>query len=590
MLGSFQVFISYARKDNESPKDAPELKGSVTFLQECLSDELTDLGASEVKLWRDKDNIDDTDPFTPILEKQILNSSIMIVVMSPNWLARPYCRMEVEKFAERWSGDGEEAVRNRLKVVRKRPNDRQSWPRWLQDQAGLAFYSDDHSNANGLEVGYFWRGKVRDETYHVKVRDLAGVLSREAAVQATRLGPDNGVVVDPASDRGAAGTVGRPSPKSACALQTIFVARPATDMRVAYDRVVHELTGRGYAVVPETDIPADETAVEFVDALLAGASMSVHLLGAKKGYTPQDVAPIATLQLGRAAKRADDGPAPPKALARAGAQSQFRRIVWSPKVLDADTANLAVAVERDPLTVLSTFSDKLATDKIDGQGLSKFIDYLLQIVSADENSRFRSEVHTRSRAKIYLYREREDETFAVEVANALSARKLEPLIAITDGPPQDVKALHKRRLAECDAVALCWANAPQIKLSAKSNELKDWRQLKRAKQFAYRGLIVGPPPNQDKKNSKFHFPTDEIDTLLDLSDPKGDWGASSTRWCRAIAPWGLDDRRRRALSRKAVHRTAALRLCRSRLLLRPRGSELRALPADRRQRVCCGDR
>jgi hypothetical protein len=527
MLGSFQVFISYARKDNESPKDAPELKGFVTFLQECLSDELTDLGASEVKLWRDKDNIDDTDPFTPILEKQILSSSIMIVVMSPNWLARPYCRTEVEKFAERWSGDGEEAVRNRLKVVRKRPNDRQSWPRWLQDQVGLAFYSDDHSNANGLEVGYFWRGKVRDETYHVKVRDLAGVLSREAAVQATRLGPDNGVVVDPAPDRGAAGTIGRPSPKSACALQTIFVARPATDMRVAYDRVVHELTGRGYAVVPETDIPADETAAEFVDALLASASMSVHLLGAKKGYAPQEVAPIVTLQLQRAAKRAED-PAPPKGPAapgdRAFAKSRFRRIVWALKVLDADTADLAVAVERDPLTVLSTFSDKLATDKIDGQGLSKFIDYLLQIVSADETPTPAPGSTPGVAPKIYLYREREDETFALEVANALSARKLEPLIAITDGPPQEVKALHKRRLAECDAVALCWANAPQIKLSAKSNELKDWRQLKRAKQFAYRGLIVGPPPNQDKKNSKFHFPTDEIDTLLDLSDPEGDWG------------------------------------------------------------------
>jgi hypothetical protein len=515
MAGDFQVFISYARKDNESPKDDPSLKGFVTFLHERLTDELTDLGGASVRLWRDTRNISDVDQFEPVLEKEIVGSSIMLVVMSPNWLASPYCQAEVARFAKRWLGEGAEAVKTRIKVVRKRPNGRNLWPPWLQGQVGLAFFADEQSDENGLEDGFFWRGKVRDETYHKRVRELAGVLSREAARGGKQIPRIDSPVSAPATAR-------TPS-----AGRTIFVAKPATDMRVAYDRVVHELAGRGYVVVPEGDIPPDETAVEFIDKAMSAADLSVHLLGVKAGYAPQDVAPIVKLQLERAIKRAGaDAPSavPSASGAQGGDKYRFRRILWAPKILDADSVLVPGAGERDPLAVVATFSKQLPTDKIDGQGLSKFIDFLVQTLAVDETPLPTAAPVQGAAPKVYLYHEREDSAFAVQVATALSARQVEPLICITEGPPQDVRALHRRRLAECDAVALCWATTPEIKLSAKSNELKNWRQLKRAKQFAYRGLVVGPPPNQDKKNSKFHFSKDEIDVQLDLSEPQGDIG------------------------------------------------------------------
>jgi hypothetical protein len=518
MSGGFQVFVSYARKDNESPKGDPSLKGFVTFLHESLNEELTDLGATAVNIWRDTRNISDVDQFTPVLEEQVGSSSIMLVIMSPNWLASSYCQAEVKLFTQRWSDEGEEALKNRVKVVRKRPNDRNLWPSFLQGQVGIPFYSEDQSDGVALEDGYFWRGKVRDETYHQKVRELAGILSREASRVYTQIPK---IFTHP---------VRVSVQRKTDARRTIFVAKPATDMQVPYNRVVHELTRRGYSVVPEQDIPLDESAITFIDSALERADLSVHLLGVKGGYTPQDVSPIVQLQLERAATREMEG-APRQSAQTTLAEFNvtehgvtkyhFHRIVWAPRILEASVA-LQPMTERDPLVVLSDFAEKLPSDKIDGQGLSKFVDFLVQTVAVDDIRILPPPLSPGAAPKVYLYHEKEDIDFAMDLATALKARNVEPLTPITTGPPQDVRAQHRRRLAECDAVALCWASTPEIKLSAKTNELKNWRQLKRGKPFAYRGLVVGPPPNEDKKNSRFHFSMDEIDLQLDLSQPNGE--------------------------------------------------------------------
>jgi hypothetical protein len=239
------------------------------------------------------------------------------------------------------------------------------------------------------------------------------------------------------------------------------------------------------------------------------------------------------LQLERAAKRekegatqqlAQDASVDRKVIGRNVANNHFRRIIWAPKILDVDIA-LHLVTERDPLAVLCSFGEELPTDKIDGQGMSKFVDFLVQTLAADDVPILPAELPPGTAPKVYLYHEREDSDFAIGVATALKLRDVEPLTPITAGPPQEVRAQHRRRLAECDAVALCWATTPEIKLSAKTNELKNWRQLKRSKPFAYRGLVVGPPPNQDKKNSQFHFSKDEIDIQLDLSEPGGELAA-----------------------------------------------------------------
>ena len=509
MSGDFQVFISYARKDNIPIGSGPAVEGFITFFHESLIQALTDLGASNVKLWRDTRNISDVDQFEPILEKEIIDSSIMLVVMSPNWLASPRCRREVERFDLRWKGEGEEAVKTRIKVIRKRPNERKEWPPLLQGQQGMAFYPEDTPDGNGLEDAYFWLGKVRHEKYYAKVRDLAGILSREAS---NRQQPQGGAIAI------------LPTPPQPMAGRTIFVAKTASDMSGAYHRVVHELAERGYGVVPETDIPLDESAVEFIDAALAKADMSVHLVGVKSGYTPQDVAPIVKLQLERAAREATASAAAVEAAKseQHPPQRGFHRIVWAPKVLEGPPGSSPSLVERDPIAVLGLFTMQLPSDSIDGQMLSKFVDFLLQAVAVNENPPLDlaaiSDNSFPKKETVYLVHNSEDSDFVYEVAEALRARNIDPVLPIFDPSKRDEKVWHLRRLRECDAVALIWGGATETWLHSYASELKNWRGLKRGAQFKYRGLVAVPPPGVRKKRSYLHFSSTEIDRYVDLTD------------------------------------------------------------------------
>ena len=95
-------------------------------------------------------------------------------------------------------------------------------------------------------------------------------------------------------------------------------------------------------------------------------------MGEKAGYAPEDVEPIVKLQLSLA------GPhVPPDADGTDTWSRSFRRIVWAPKVLE-EAATLERKVERDPLAVLAKFNQQLATDKVEGDSLSKFVDFLFQ--------------------------------------------------------------------------------------------------------------------------------------------------------------------------------------------------------------------
>jgi hypothetical protein len=363
----------------------------------------------------------------------------------------------------------------------------------LQGQSGLAFYSGEPNNANGLAHDFFWNGKVRDDAYHDKVRELAGIIARDLSERTGQAPP----------------AAASPSPATPPAERTVYLARPARDMANAHARLVRELVGHDYTVIPDHDIPADEgaSAIAFIDEALARASVSIHLLGFQSGYAPEGASPIAKLQLERAALRVGAGGAAP-----------FRRIVWAPKVLEKDPPDPTPVAERDPLQALEGFAPRLDGDKVDGQILSKFVDFLFQNLSLSNSSAepFSAPVDGTELPKVYLCHGAGDEDFAGRLADALSERQVEPLLRIFDGDPDDVEALHHRRLQECDAVAVCWAQSPQAKIAMQTNEWKDWRQLQRSRRFVYKALVKGPPLDARKARSRFLFPRDEIDLQIEL--------------------------------------------------------------------------
>src|SRR5262245_59710016 len=94
------IFISYARDDDLPPPDKPDRKGFVTFLDDAVRYEFKELGPERPKIWRDTKRIADGDQFTPEIEEALKSASILLVVLSPNWMASPWCRRELDAFAK----------------------------------------------------------------------------------------------------------------------------------------------------------------------------------------------------------------------------------------------------------------------------------------------------------------------------------------------------------------------------------------------------------------------------------------------------------------------------------------------------------
>ena len=490
-----QIFVSYARDDDAQPPDSPEAKGFITYLYDQLKYEFLS-GKPRPKVWRDTRSVGKGDLFDPVIEKAIASSAILLVVLSRNWMASKYCNQELAHFAEHW-GRASKDVRERIVVACKRHVAPDARPSLLQGQQGFAFYALDESDEVAPETEFFVRGRARDPRYVERVEELARFLLQRAE----RLG---GPI-----------EVHTTAPSVAPNGRTVYLAKPADDMREAYDRLVKELQGRGYAVVPDPkeEVPFNASAAAWIDEALAGAELSVHLLGERPGYAPEGEERIVKLQLARATAKVPTTPNP-----GADADRCFHRIIWAPKVLQDDTPQ--GALERDPADVLAKFDRQLPADKVEGDTLSKFVDFLIQhlVNTAPPIKRDKPLADSGAGTRIYLCHSLEDTDYAFDLQAALQDRKIEAILPVFDGPEPELRSLHRKNLAECDAVALCWATASEAWVRAHSSELRDWQGLGRTARFAYRAVIAGPPAGSRKKYVKRVFPPSEIDIPLDLTD------------------------------------------------------------------------
>jgi hypothetical protein len=283
-------------------------------------------------------------------------------------------------------------------------------------------------------------------------------------------------------------------------------------MKAAYVRLVTELQGKGFTVAPDpsADMPSDNGAEAFVTDALTSAEVFVHLVGDSGGFAPEGLDNIVKLQLARARATAAQAEGPP-------GQRLNRRIVWAPKILDEGGAVLGgPAVERDPLKALERFDQQIATDKIDGDILSKFVEYLFQYLT-ETAPKPQVTAAAGDKLDLYLSYHTADEDFAGAIAQALRESAVKPRIPVADSDA-DSRRYNSDLLAKCDAVTLCWGNASEVWVRSEADRLSDWQALGRKGQFAFRGLIAGPPPASHKKKSTLSliFQDGEFDKVIDL--------------------------------------------------------------------------
>ena len=492
------IFISYAHNDDLQTSASKDEKGFVTFFQEMLDKKLADLGATRAKIWRDRKRISDGDQFEGLIDDGLRKAEILVVVMSNNWLDRPYCRKELDAFIELRRAAGIDNVAERMVVVGKGHVDRLRRPPLLQTQEGFLFYARDDQNDVADVKPFFNRGEVCDPRFYDRRDDLAAFLQRRI----DRIAEGAGT--------GAAAAPGQPiaTPNG----RIIYLAKPASDMEAAYTRLAYELLGKGYTIVPDfnSDVPKNAAARDYFLAALAKAEVSVLLVGEKQGFAPDDdePTPILKQQLTRAREKAGGS--------ANRADPVFRRIVWAPKILDVPGQPAGPAVERDPLKVLERFDAQIATDKIDGDILSKFIEFLFQYLSQTAPRRA-TPAPPNGKLEVYLAYHSADEDYAGAVVEALRQSPVKIQVPAA-GSDAETRRYNDDLLMKCDAITLCWANASEVWVRSEADRLKDWEALGRKQQFARRSLIAGPPPVPHKRAQfmRILFQDGQFDEVLDL--------------------------------------------------------------------------
>jgi hypothetical protein len=491
------IFMSYAHDDDLILSQDLDEPGFVSFLDQQLRLKLRDIGARQANVWRDRRRIGQGDQFADIIDDGLTHAQLFVVVMSPNWMQRPYCRKEFEAFLSLRKAAGVANPATRMLVVGKGYVDRSARPPELQGQEGFLFYSRDDENDVSAITPFFNRGKCNDRFY-AELDDLAGGLQKR--------------VTQILSGAPAPQTAQQTAPIVAPTGRTVFLAKPASDMKPAYVRLVTELRGKGFTVAPDptADIPSDKSAEALLTDALSGAEVFVHLVGDSGGFAPEGLDNIVKLQLGLARAKAAPAEGPP-------GQKLNRRIVWAPKILDqGGAAPAGPTVERDPLKALERFDQQIATDKIDGDILSKFIEYLFQYLTETAPKPVATEA-AGNKLDLYLSYHSADEDYAGAIAQALLESSVKPRIPVAESDA-DARRYNGDLLAKCDAVTLCWGAASEVWVRSEADRLSDWQALGRKGQFAFRGLIAGPPAASHKKKNTLPliFQDGEFDKVIDL--------------------------------------------------------------------------
>ena len=484
----FGVFVSYARNDNDQ-LPVGQGNGFVTSLMKYVKRYLRDLGPPGPVLWQDEREIRRHEQFDPVIEEGLRDAELLLVVLSKNWLASEYCQKELAYFAQTHQHLDERSLKERIFVVRRRYIKDSRLPPLLLRQEGFSFFEKDPELDEDQHNEFFAHGKVPKE-YEEHFESEADRLARELFKWQPKA-PAPAASVTPAASNGKR--------------RTVYLAKPAADMQKAYERLFTELERSGYAVVPsrEAEIPKDTNAAGFIDAALAQAELSVHALGRKVGYAPEEEEPITKLQLSRTAGVARGNP-------------RFIRLIWAPKIVADDATD--AASERDPLDVRAQFGAPVDSDKVDGSELSAFVAMVLRQLELEAASTENLDLKSiPADARVYVYCEEEDADYAVSFGRALQQRKIAAVLPAFDGDPAERAQLHREQLIDCDAVVLCWAKTAEVRVKSRSREWRNWRTLGRESEFSCRALVAGPPPGTGKRVLLDIPPLGEIDVALDLT-------------------------------------------------------------------------
>lgn len=201
-----QVFVSYAHAD-----DAPMADNSPgwvsQFVDHLQRTVLRQAGGVDIGFWMDH-RLEPQRHVSDELRQRIRDSAVILVFLSPGYLASKWCLQEVTDFVAEVGAGGAD---NRVFLVEVLPTERERWHVALRELSPVALWTQTLARPEPRTKGWPVPDARGDRDYWDEINDLASILARQLRVLGPAASPPaSGTLaqlVTPASSPNAVGDV-----------------------------------------------------------------------------------------------------------------------------------------------------------------------------------------------------------------------------------------------------------------------------------------------------------------------------------------------------------------------------------------------
>jgi hypothetical protein len=472
------VFISYAHNDDDI--FAPEQSGWVSQLHQNLEQRVRNYLGADVRLWRDCD-IRNNEDFARKIMNRLIRTATFLSVLSPSFLHREWCKRELESFAnhaENHIGILVDDERSRIFKVEKMPVARDELPTVMQGTKTYRFFQPDPAHpTRTVELRPLFGG----EYYRRYWQEMDGLASDIAELL-------KGMTKSAGSS---VNNIRRERP-------VVYVAETTLDIDNRLSELRRDLKDRGYVVLPNGDLPYRASGFkEQVRRSLEQAVLSIHLVGASYGFTPEGETKSGVwLQHDLAMER--------------GLDPNFLRLIWLPRCNPATDPR-----QREFINYLQTDNAVQKGGDLLGGSIEEFKTVLYQHLGEmrerlNGSSRRTAATRTANYAVgeppyVYIICNGADQKSPSLMAmkKYFLSKGCEPVLPAQSGNENEELQVHVENLSRCDACLIFYGHGSSAWFESK---LRDLRKYLRGRQppVAAKAIYIAEPHTEQK---------DEVETL-----------------------------------------------------------------------------
>lgn len=442
------IFVSYAHVDNQ-PAPGVETGWVSTLVDGVRAYLAQKLGRAEAfDLWRDP-RLSAHEPLTPAILNTVEKTAVMVVILSPGYLASEWCGRECDKFFKKMASEGARSG-GRVFVVERDRVEQGGKPAALRDLLGYRFWFQEPEGGRIRILGdpEPIPKDPKHQPYYDKLNDLAYDLAQELKrLKASAEAPDA-----PQIDT-------RPA---------VFLADVTDDLVFQHDEVKRYLDQMGFRVLPEKDLRAyylsdpDKVSSIMVQDL-SSCRVFIQLLSNLPG---------------------------PRQHGKPGfARFQFEA---------AQLAGTPILQWHAPQLPIKDISDQEQRDLLEGPAV--FVD-TLEAVKA-EAARRASQKPTAPKPPVsaenivFIDAHAEDDALGREIHRVVKTRGLGCVVPLRKGNPEEVRQDLEQCLLDCDGVLIVYGSVTHAWARA---HMMQCHKMKGKREHPLKAVAVyeGPPEDKD---------------------------------------------------------------------------------------------